>query len=61
MYFYGNNTVQDYSLVDKETYYGKDNEKKEEKQNHKSKETCYLYLLKLRESYKNPLSSLLAH
>jgi hypothetical protein len=48
----------DYSIVDKEIYYGKDNEKKAEKQNHKSKETCYLYVLKLRESYKNPLSSL---
>jgi hypothetical protein len=45
-------------MVEKEIYYGKDYEKEEEKQNHKSKETCYLYLLKLWESHKNPLSSL---
>ena len=44
--------------VDKEIYYGKDNEEKEDKQISKSKETCYLYLFKLRESHKNPLSSL---
>ena len=61
MYFYGNDTVQDYSILDKEIYSGKDHKKKDEKQNHKSKETCYLYLLKLRESYKNPLSSLFSH
>jgi len=48
----------DYSIVDKEIYHGKDNEEKEEKQNSKIKETCCLYLFKLRESHKNPLSSL---
>jgi len=52
--------MQDYSIVDKEIYHGKDHEKKEEKQKHKRKETCYLYLLKLWEGYKNPLSSLFA-
>jgi hypothetical protein len=57
-YFHGYDTVQDYSIADKEICYGKDYEKKEEKQSHKSKEACYLYLLKLRESHKNPFSSL---
>ena len=58
LHVYGINTKQEYSIVDKEIYYGKDNEEKEEKQINKSKETCYLYLFKLRESHKNPLSSL---
>ena len=61
MLFFGNYTVQDYSIVDKEIYYGKGHEKKEEKQNRKSKETCYLYLLKPQEGFKKPLSSLFSH
>jgi hypothetical protein len=48
----------DYSIVDKEIYYGKDHENKKEKRNHKSKETCHLYLFKLWEGRENAIPSL---